>query len=136
MKIYFAGSISGGRGDAELYAKIIKLLKNYGDVLTEHVGNPNLTATGEEISEEEIFNRDASWLAGCDVVVAEVTQPSLGVGFELFLGHTLGKKTICLFREQPGKRLSAIIAANKAFIIKRYKSLEDLPAIFDETLKR
>lgn len=135
MKIYFAGAIRAGRTDAELYAKIIALLKEHGEVLTEHVANANLTTRGEELSEEQIFNRDASWLASSDVIVAEVTQPSLGVGFELFLGHTLGKPTLCLYREQEGKRLSAIITGNKSLTVRKYKVPEELPAIFKEFLK-
>ena len=38
MKIYFAGSIRGGRKDAELYRKVIAALKEKHQVLTEHVG--------------------------------------------------------------------------------------------------
>ena len=45
-RIYFAGSIRAGRDDAELYAKIVGLLKKYGRVLTEHVGDPNLKESG------------------------------------------------------------------------------------------
>jgi len=44
--IYFAGSIRAGRSDAPLYAKIVKELKKYGTVLTEHVGDPNITEAG------------------------------------------------------------------------------------------
>lgn len=46
MKIYFAGSIRAGREDAQLYARIVTILKKYGTVLTEHVGNPNLSKSG------------------------------------------------------------------------------------------
>ena len=45
--IYFAGSIRAGRTDAGLYARIVQILKQYGTVLTEHVGDPNLTEAGE-----------------------------------------------------------------------------------------
>lgn len=45
--IYFAGSIRAGRKDAHLYARIVELLKGYGTVLTEHVGDPNITEAGE-----------------------------------------------------------------------------------------
>ena len=44
MKIYFAGSIRGGRGDAEIYAQIIEFLQGYGEVLTEHIGDTSLTS--------------------------------------------------------------------------------------------
>jgi 2'-deoxynucleoside 5'-phosphate N-hydrolase len=47
MKIYFAGSIRGGRDDKELYLDIIKWLGKYGTVLTEHIGDATLSALGE-----------------------------------------------------------------------------------------
>ena len=39
MTIYFAASISGGRGDQAIYLQIIELLRSYGTVLTEHFGD-------------------------------------------------------------------------------------------------
>lgn len=45
-RIYFAGSIRAGRDDAKVYAEIVAYLKNYGKVLTEHVGDPNMTEAG------------------------------------------------------------------------------------------
>lgn len=39
MKIYFCGSISGGRQNSDVYYDIVKHLKTYGQVLTEHVAN-------------------------------------------------------------------------------------------------
>ena len=44
--IYFAGSIRAGRSDAPLYAKVVEELNKYGTVLTEHVGDPNITEAG------------------------------------------------------------------------------------------
>ena len=49
MKIYFAGSIRGGRNDKEIYLKLIQHLSNYGEVLTEHVGDQKLPETGEAV---------------------------------------------------------------------------------------
>ena len=46
-KIYFAGSIRGGRDDAALYAEIIKNLQSFGKVFTEHVGDSNVIEKGE-----------------------------------------------------------------------------------------
>ena len=84
MKIYFAGSIRGGREDAALYQEIIQYLGNFGTVLTEHIGDESLTAGGEHaLSDQEIFRRDMDWLISADLIVAEVTSPSLGVGFEI-----------------------------------------------------
>ena len=49
MKIYFGGSISGGRGDQETYGQIIAYLKNFGEVLTEFIGNTSLSSWARAI---------------------------------------------------------------------------------------
>lgn len=66
MKIYFAGSIRAGREDAHLYARIVAILKKYGTVLTEHVGNPNLSISG---SNGERESRD------CTMLILHPVQP-------------------------------------------------------------
>ena len=48
LKIYFAGSVMGGREDGPLYAKIVHHLKSYGTVLTEIVGSDADCAAGKE----------------------------------------------------------------------------------------
>ena len=48
MKIYFAGALRGGREDQELYLEIINYLKQFGEVLTEHVGNKSIDLSGEK----------------------------------------------------------------------------------------
>ena len=58
MKIYFAGSIRGGREKVQDYIKIVNELKKYGKVLTEHVANPDLSASGEDMTPQEIYERD------------------------------------------------------------------------------
>ena len=90
MKIYFAGAIRGGREDAQLYENIIAYLEEKGQVLTEHVGSTDLSWEGETArKDEEIYNRDMEWLQSADIVVAEVTTPSLGVGYELGVAEKL-----------------------------------------------
>ena len=121
MKIYFAGSIRGGRDDQPIYFQIIEHLKKNCTVLTEHVSDTKLTATGESGENDEwIFNRDMDWLNEADVMVAEVTNPSLGVGYEIAKAESAGKPVICLFRQSSGRSLSAMIAGNKNLEIVRY----------------
>ena len=88
-KIYFAGSIRGGRNDAKKYQQIIEFLGKYGQILTEHVGDDELLKQEKSLSDNEIHNRDMAWLTDCEYVVAEVTQPSLGVGYELAMALTM-----------------------------------------------
>ncbi len=126
MRIYFAGSIRGGSRDRDIYFDLIQKLLAYGQVLTEHVGDPELTDSSEvNLSDEQIFHRDVSWIHEADFIVAEVTQPSLGVGYELGLSESLGKPIICLFRENEGRRLSAMIAGNPQLHAKEYRSVDE-----------
>lgn len=113
MKIYFAGSIRGGRDDKDLYLQLIQHLTRYGEVLTEHVGDEKLTDLGDDgPSDEWIYDRDMTWLHEADVVIAEVSTPSLGVGYELGKAEAMDKQILCLYRNRPGKRLSAMIDGN------------------------
>jgi nucleoside 2-deoxyribosyltransferase len=125
--IYFAGSIRGGRQDQDLYLRLIQYLARFGEVLTEHIGDSKLTADGEfEESDKEIFERDSAWIRAADAFVAEVTTPSLGVGYEIGRAEELQKPVLCLFRNLPRKRLSAMIAGNERLVIQTYRNWEDL----------
>ena len=126
MKIYFAGSIRGGRDDAEIYYALIDFLRSFGRVLTEHVGDPGLTEKGDDGPDDRsIYDRDMEWLTGCDRVVAEVSTPSLGVGYELGRATALRKPVLCLYRQRPGRTLSAMIAGCDEIETCAYTSLED-----------
>jgi len=126
MKIYFAGSIRGGREDAALYLQIIEYLKNFGEVLTEHVGDPKLTALGDDgPSDQYIHDRDLEWLQASDVLVAEVTAVSMGVGYEIGRAVESGKRVLCLFRPDSGKSLSAMIAGCPNLEVNKYQNLDE-----------
>ena len=121
MKIYFAGSIRGGRDDANLYLQMIRHLQQYGEVLTEHVGDKELLSLGEDGKNDDyIHKRDVDWLLDSNVIVAEVTTTSLGVGYEIGRGVENSKDILCLYRPQDGKSLSAMIAGcpNSTILLK------------------
>ena len=128
MKIYFCGSIRGGRTDAALYREMIEFLKQYGCVLTEHVGDASLTDRGGDGTNGEIWRRDTAWLKACDIVIAECSQPSLGVGYELGLAEALGKPVFVFYRKNADKKLSAMISGDKYFGVRVYDDKESLMA--------
>ena len=132
-QIYFAGSIRGGRHDLELYKQIINHLQSFGDVLTEHIGHDSITALGEvSKSTQDIYARDLDWLSKSDFVVAEVSTPSLGVGFEVAAAVELKKKVLCLYRAEPGKSLSAMIAGCPGVGVQEYQTIDDAKAVIDK----
>jgi hypothetical protein len=130
--IYFAGSIRGGRSDRAMYAEIIRLLQSYGRVLTEHIADESLSDHGEDLSDTEIHDRDMDWLRAASYVVAEVTTPSLGVGYEIGRAVEMKIPVLSLFRSQDGKKVSAMVAGCGDIRMREYKDISDLPRIFDE----
>jgi nucleoside 2-deoxyribosyltransferase len=133
MKIYFAGAIRGGREDAALYQEIITHLKQYGKVLTEHIGDTRLGSLGENDRKEEmVHDRDMEWIEQSDIIVAEVSTPSLGVGYEIGRAVEHGKKILCMYRDQPGKMLSAMIAGSPGVTNAGYRTMDDARKIMDE----
>ena len=137
MNIYFSGSIRGGRDDVAFYYDLIKELKKHGHVLTEHIGDSLLNGAGEPgMTDREIHDRDVEWLKSADCVVAEVTSPSHGVGYEIGRAVEWGKPTLCLFRQVKGRRLSAMIAGNDALTAREYTSRDDLATLLNQFFAR
>ena len=135
MKIYFAGSIRGGREDSDIYLQIVSLLRRYGTVLTEHVADADLSVAGEQLSDQQIYERDLQWLQSCDCLVAEVTKPSLGVGYEIGKATEWGIKVLCLYRPSESRSLSAMIAGSDKVTVERYRGADEVDAIFVRHLK-
>jgi len=133
VKIYFSGSVSGGREDVGLYLQIIVQLKEHGLVLTEHIGDARLDAGGEPgLSVVEIHDRDLAWLGQADCLVAEVTTPSLGVGYEIGRATEWGKLVLCLFRTGTGSMLSPMIAGSSGAVVREYRNVGELKEILEE----
>ena len=134
-KIYFAGSIRGGRADAALYARIIAHMNERHKVLTEHIGSPSLFPTVERgMTDEQIYVQDMRWLESCDVVIAECSTPSLGVGYEMAYAEKIGKPVHIFFDKSRGY-LSAMLTGNAYFHIHYYETEEELVRLVDAALE-
>ena len=80
-RVYFAGSIRGGREDLALYAALIARLRERSEVLTEFIGESTLEdIEAATMTDFDIYERDMALLHQADAVVAECSTPSLGWG--------------------------------------------------------
>lgn len=130
MKIYFATSIRGSADNNIDNAKLISSLRKYGEVLTEHFSS--IKTDGEtDLTDKEIHDRDLRWIDECDVIVAEVTNPSLGVGYEIRYGIEHGKRILCI-KHNNGKRLSAMISGSDYVELEMYENITDLDDILSD----
>lgn len=108
MRIYFSCSLTGGRADQPVYAALVERMQVLGhEVLTAHLAAPDVMAQDARVDAASVYARDMGWLKACDALVAEVSTPSHGVGFEIARALHLRKPVLCLHRE--GARVSKMI---------------------------
>jgi len=102
-------------------------------VFTEHICR-EAGGTDDRDPDEEIYKRDIHWLRASDVVVAEVSVPSLGVGYEIGKAEERGIRVLCLYRKGSRNRLSAMIGGNRSITVKEYVEIDEALAFIDEFL--
>ena len=136
MKVYFAGSIRGGRVDADLYRRMIEYIQRTDVVLTEHVGKSDLSLTEQGRERDAcIYNQDSAWLRESDVLIGECTCPSLGVGYELAYAEAHGIPCH-IFYDRTKTQLSAMLTGNPYFHIHPYSTEADIYPVMDKILGR
>ncbi len=119
MKIYFARSI---RGDSTVpVEELQKSLAIFGEVLSE-----NFDFSKDVSRDKKIFEKDMALLETADVVIAEISNPSLGVGYEIATAVKLCKPILCLAKN--GIVVSAMITGNPACKVEYYSDIADAHA--------
>jgi len=133
-KIYFAGSIRGGRIDADLYNRMITYMQKTDIVLTEHIGSPHLNLMEQGKKDADIYGQDTAWLRESDILIAECTCPSLGVGYELAYAEKHGKPCH-VFYDRTKTQLSAMMTGNPYFHIHPYEDESEIYGTIDSILR-
>ena len=119
MNIYFSCSITGGRRDQAVYQHIVDYLTAKGhDVPTAHLSRADVLDEEKVIEPLDVYNRDVKWVEACDALVAEVSTPSHGVGYEIALALFLDKPVFCCYRE--GVKVSKMLTGNTHARLKVY----------------
>ena len=111
MNVYFACSITGGREFERVYQELTSALLTDGhEVPTAHLAESNVVALEAVVSPREVYERDVAWIRAAQAVIAEVSVPSHGVGYEISFALNAGRPTLCLFQE--GRKISKMIGGN------------------------
>lgn len=137
MNIYFSCSITGGRDDQAIYYEIVRLLQEEGhEIPTAHLASSDLDKLERNLEPEDVFKRDISWVRACDAIIAEVSTPSHGVGYEIAEAVNKGKPALCLYRS--GVKISKIISGNteKNVVVRSYSDLKQMRGLMIEFLSR
>ena len=134
MKIYVSGSIYGGTQKIDTYKIMINELEKYGEVLDKQIADSNTIENEKYQRDEDIFQDLEQKMMMADIIFAEVTIPSLGVGYELGFADKMGKKIIAIYDETYTKKVSTMIRGNKRIKLIPYKNINDICNVMNELL--
>jgi len=138
MRIYLACTVRGDRGGVAAGRAICERLQRGGhDVLTTHLLADNVETAEAALTERQVYERDLDWLTTCDVLVAEASGSSYGVGFEV--GYVLGRaavsgqRVVLLYDRGRRGAISRLITGNcdAACTTFGYGSIDELTAFID-----
>lgn len=123
MNVYFSCSLTGGRDDQPVYAVMVDWLLAQGhEVPTAHLTRPEVIAEETAVAPETVYARDIAWVDAAEALVADVTTPSHGVGYEIAYAVLSGKRTLCLARV--GVKVSKMITGNPRLTFAQYEDAE------------
>jgi nucleoside 2-deoxyribosyltransferase len=126
MNIYFACSITGGREFEADYQEIVAALIADGhEIPTSHLAQSDVMENERELNPQDVYERDVNWIKNCDALIAEVSAPSHGVGYEIGFALNIGKPVLCLYQKE--RKVSKMITGNKdsALSAQAYTNVDD-----------
>lgn len=129
MNIYFACSITGGRELEDFYAQFVAALEADGHTIpTSHLARSEAMQGERILTPRDVYERDVNWIRECDVLIAEVSVPSHGVGYEIGYALNYRKPVLCLY--QNGRKVSKMITGNPdaALQVEAYSTFEEVVA--------
>ncbi len=127
MNIYFACPVISGRDDEAVYQAIVDALVADGhEVPTAIIARPEVVAMKKTADPLEIYALSIRRIERCDVLIAEVSAPSLGVGYEIAYALNINKPVLCCYRQE--KPVSKMITgnANPKIMVHSYQDIREV----------
>lgn len=117
MNVYLACTVRGDRGALGVSRALADAVEGLGHVvLTRHLLAEDADGDESALSERQVFERDLRWLESADLLIAEASGSSYGVGFEV--GYVAGRaaqtgqRVLLLYDAGRRSRVSRLIAGN------------------------
>ena len=129
MIIYCAGPIRGDVTYQKYFTKAIDYIESLGHtVLSEFSGKFSSTIP---LTDKQTYKRDLKWIDGSKIMIAEISGPSLGVGFEISYALFIKKMPVLAVYHNEAGQISSMITGctNPLLEIKKYSNVEDLTSI-------
>lgn len=129
MIIYCAGPIKGDKTYQRFYAEIINILEEEGHTALAEL-NTKFSAS-VPLNDEQIYKRDIRWIDGSELLIAEISAPSLGVGFEIAYALFEKKLPVLALVNKEAGSVSAMISgcSSELLSIEKYRDTQDMREI-------
>jgi nucleoside 2-deoxyribosyltransferase len=115
--IYLACTVRGDRGAIAGLRAVVDALEADGHtILTKHLLDDNVEGAESTLTERAVYERDVAWLESCDVLIADASGSSFGVGFEV--GYVLGRsdrtnqRVVMIYRADRRDAISRLVVGN------------------------
>jgi len=129
MIIYCAGPIKGDTTFQKIYLEIINFVESEGHTPLAEL-SAKFTPTNP-LTDKQIYTRDLKWIDGSKMMIAEISGPSLGVGFEIAYAVYQKKIPVLALVNNTVKNVSAMITGCDSILltVAKYRDPEDLKEI-------
>lgn len=134
MKIYVSGSMYGGQQKIDTYKKLVDKLEEYGEVLTKQIADPYAIENEKYQKDEDIYNDLENKLEKADILIAEVSVPSIGVGYEIGYASKLNKKIVAIYDKNYIDKVTTMIRGNKNIKIIPYENISEILDKIDDIM--
>lgn len=114
LKIYFTASTSHNGELIPYYKKLLNHIKKHPvEVLSgDQVVDRNVLIKDKQLTALEIFNREKTLIDEADIMIAELSKPSLGVGAEIVYALNENKPVLAMVRNDYEDKISPILLGN------------------------
>jgi len=129
MIIYCAGPIRGNTTYHENYSEIVRIVESIGHTALAEISSKFSSTI--LLSDKQVYTRDIKWIDGSKIMIAEVSGPSLGVGFEISYALFVKKMPVLAVYHQEAGQISSMISGciNPQLQVKKYLNIDDLESI-------
>ena len=129
MIIYCAGPIKGDITYQKFYGEIIDFVESEGHTALAELSGRFTTSI--PLSDKQIYKRDIKWIDGSKIMIAEISGPSLGVGFEIAYAIFLRKIPVLAVINKQVQKVSSMLSGCESplFTIMKYADENDLKSV-------
>ncbi|HQF43388.1 MAG TPA: nucleoside 2-deoxyribosyltransferase [Ignavibacteriaceae bacterium] len=132
MIIYCAGPIKGNTEFKDNYSKVVEVVESLGHTALSEMSKKFHSSI--PLSPKQVYARDMKWLEGSKLMIAEISGPSLGVGFEIAYALFVKKINVLALYSSDAPNLSSMITGcnNPKLSISKYTNADDLTKIIND----